>query len=262
MRFYLSSSWLVLSAIAYLFIMHLGSLDGQLLSDSLALIHTCHRWYQTDQLGQQLLSLFYRSTNEAAGSFIFRPLAIASLCGDYLLWGEQAFAHKLTQLLWHCGNGVLLYVLLARVCRYYQLDVRFAAVTACLFLLSHLTPEISVWVAGRFDVLVQTCMFLSLYAFWAQRRIWALLFLFLALLSKESAMVIVPMLVSLTVLRRWGQPGAIKTISRECWLFIALLIIYLLYRWFIFGQTSQVYPQAGSLIERTLSHIETFPVFL
>jgi hypothetical protein len=262
MRFYQQSSWLVVATIAYLFFMHLGSLNGQLLSDSFSLIYNCYGWHQADQMAQELLSLFYRSNNESGGSFMFRPLAIASLCGDYLLWGEQAFAHKLIQLLWHVGNGILLYVLLARVSRQYQLDVRFASVTACLFLLSHLTPEISVWVAGRFDALVQTCLFLCLYAFWAQKRFLALLFLILALLSKESAIMIVPMLISLSFFRHWGEPGSVKKISQESGLFIILLILYFIYRWIIFGQTTQVYPQSGGLIERFMSHAMTFPTFL
>ena len=119
MRFNQPSAWLILGTIAYLFFMHLGSINGQLLSDSFSLIYNCYGWQQADQMSDGLLSLFYRSTNEAGGSFMFRPLAIASLCGDYVLWGEQAFAHKLIQLLWHIGNGVLLYVLLAKVVRYY-----------------------------------------------------------------------------------------------------------------------------------------------
>lgn len=262
MRFNQPSAWLILGTIAYLFFMHLGSINGQLLSDSFSLIYNCYGWQQADQMSDGLLSMFYRSTNEAGGSFMFRPLAIASLCGDYVLWGEQAFAHKLIQLLWHIGNGVLLYVLLAKVVRYYQLDTRFAAVTACLFLLSHLTPEISVWVAGRFDALVQTFMFLCLYAYWSQKRIWALCFLTLALLSKESAMVIVPMLVSLSCFRHWGKPNGLMTISRESGLFIILLGLYLVYRWFIFGQTTQVYSQSGDLFERIMSHAITFPTFL
>jgi hypothetical protein len=262
MQFHRHSIWLVLGTIVYLVFMHLSSLNGQLLSDSFSLIYTCYSWQQTDQMGQQLLSLFYHSSNEAGGSYMFRPLAIASFCGDYLLWGEQAFAHKMIQLLWHVGNGVLLFVLLARVCRHYQLDVRFAAVTACLFLLSHLTPEISVWVAGRFDALVQTFMFLCLYAFWAQKRIWALIFLSLGLLSKESAMVIVPMLISLSFFRHWGKLGGVKKISREIGLFIILLGLYLLYRWYIFVQSTQVYPQAGSNFERVMSHATTLPTFL
>ncbi len=254
--------WPVLVTIGYLFLMHLRGLNGQLLSDSFSLIYTCHSWQQADQMGHQLLSLFYRSTNEAGGSFMFRPLAIAALCGDYILWGEQAFAHKLIQLLWHLGNGILLFVLLIKVCRFYQLNPLFATVTACLFLVSHLTPEVSVWVAGRFDVMVQTFMFLCLYTYWAHKRFWALFFLVLALFSKESAMVIVPILISLSFFRQYGQPGAFKAISRECGLFIVLLVLYLIYRWIIFGQTSQVYPQDGSLFERILSHTQTFPVFL
>jgi len=261
-RFYRHSIWLVLITIVYLFFIHLGSINGQLLSDSFSLIYNCYGWQQADQMSDGLLSLFYRSTNEAGGSYMFRPLAIASFCTDYLLWGEQAFAHKLIQLLWHVGNGVLLYVLLLRVCRYYQLNGRFAAVTACLFLLSHITPEISVWVAGRFDALVQAFMFLCLYTFWAHKRFLALLFLGLALLSKESAIMIVPMLISLSFFRHWGNPGCVKTISRETGMFVILLGLYLVYRWVIFGQTTQVYSQTGDIFERILTHATTFPTFL
>lgn len=262
MRFNQHSGLLVVGILVYLFMMHLASINGQLLSDSVSLIYTCHSWQQTDQMMHQLLSLFSRSSNEAGGSFMFRPLAILSLCTDYMLWGENAYAHKLIQLLWHLGNGVLLYVLLAKVCRHYQLNVHFAALTACLFLLSHLTPEISVWLAGRFDVLVQTCMLLSLYAFWAHRRLLGLFWFLLALLSKESAMLIAPMIISLSFFRHWGTPGWLKKITLETWLYIVLLLLYFIYRWFIFGQSTQVYPQGGDIFDRLIGHAATFPLFL
>ncbi len=239
---------------------HWPILTGHFLSDSFSHIYNCYNWSQSHQLIERLTALFYSSINVEGGADMYRPLGIASYCLDYMLWGVEPFYHKLTQLLFHIFNGLLFFTLSQKITAQYKLPSRFALIAATFYLLSPLSPEVSGWVATRSDVLVQTFMFLALYSAWCYRRIWTIGFLLLALLSKESAIVIIPMLVGLSWFRQSESiyNRIIQTL-KDCWPYIVLFGVYLLFRLFIFGQATDVYAKDQALMDRYIGNLLRFP---
>jgi len=123
----------------------------------------------------------------------YRPLQVYSLRLDYFLWGPEPFGFHLTSVLLHLFNAVLLYVLLAFLCR--RLDV---PLLASLFFLCHpVFSEPVNYIAGRSDLLAGTFFLLTLiFYLLAKARANALYralscaVFFLALLSKETALLI------------------------------------------------------------------------
>jgi len=254
---------ILIAPVGYLFWAHWPIITGQFLSDTFSHIYNCYDWSQNQQLGQKLAALFLRSINEEGGADMYRPLGIASYCLDYMLWVVEPYYHKITQLLFHIFNGLLFFVLVQKVTDYYKFTSHFALIATALYLLSPLSPEVSSWVATRFDVLVQTFMLLALYSAWCYRRVWTLLFLVFALLSKESAIVIIPMLVSLSWFRQSREfSNRIIQTLKDSWLYIALLLVYLLFRLFVFGQATDVYVKDLSLFDRFIGNALQFPTTL
>lgn len=126
----------------------------------------------------------------------WHPLTWLSLELDATFWGKNPHGYHATNLIFHCLNGVLLFLVLNRAtrCFYRSLCV------ALLFLLHPLHVESVAWIAERKDVLSTFFLLLTLAAYlqYSVSRSWtwygALVSLFsLGLLAK-------PMLVTLPVL--------------------------------------------------------------
>ncbi|MFA7404058.1 MAG: hypothetical protein WC007_08690 [Pelobacteraceae bacterium] len=127
----------------------------------------------------------------------YAPMHIISYMLDYSLWGLNATAFKLTNILLHALNVVLYYVILVRITGRRQLSLAAAAI----FLCHPVQVESVVWISQRKNVLAMFFFLISfmMYLNWKQYRtrlyyVISLAAFVLALLTK-SVVVILPLIL-------------------------------------------------------------------
>ncbi len=135
----------------------------------------------------------------------YAPLTIFSFLLDHTLWGLNPAGYRLTNLLLHSLNGLLVFAVMRRFC-----GGQFAAwLTAGLFLVHPIQVESVVWISSRKGLLCSAFMLGAVYVRMRPDRSlrddgWYLLLLVLALLAKAHAVVLPPvvLLYDLLITRR------------------------------------------------------------
>ena len=126
---------------------------------------------------------------------VFRPVYIASFALNWRLAGAQAFGYHLLNLLLHAGVVVLLYLALKRLVESSSHSATLAFATALLFAVHPIHTEAVASIAGRSELLAVGYLLAAWLLHLDDRPVPALLCFLLALLSKESAVVFVPLVV-------------------------------------------------------------------
>jgi len=136
----------------------------------------------------------FRQTN------IYRPLRIVSFALDYSLWGFNPIGWHLTNILFHAGTVVLLYLLIKKLFK-----GKFLAFLASSFFATHpVHVESITWIMSRGDVMTTFFFLLALLLFVQSKvqgigyYIAALVSFVLALLSREMG-VTLPLILVLYV---------------------------------------------------------------
>ncbi len=132
-------------------------------------------------------------TDFGSGSVAYRPVDNLTYFIDYWLWGMKPFGFHLTNLLLHLCNVVLVFLLLLRL----GVSTYVGCFVALLFGLHPVLSEAVCAIGYRADLLAAFFVLLSFYT-WIiytqhQRMLMyslSLLFFFLAVFSKESAIVL------------------------------------------------------------------------
>lgn len=150
----------------------------------------------------------------------FRPLPVLSLHWDYLLWGADPRGYHLTNLILHLINMLLVYVLGKALWQAFHperpdgnihlpvLSARFFAFAAAFFFLLHPIHSLSIfWISGRTDMICALFYMVTLLLFirYRQSGQWGwqaagLISFILALLSKEMAASLPPVLLALAAI--------------------------------------------------------------
>lgn len=150
--------------------------------------------------------------------YYYRPLVELSYWVDNSLWGMEPVAMHLENILLHCANSLLVFMLARKMS---DGDVKqfplVPLLAALLFALHPVNVEAVAWIAGRTDPLL-TLFVLSASYFWLcwldkpswQDMVAALVFFVAALLTKETAFAFVAVIVLLTLL--W--PGTVTNRQR------------------------------------------------
>ena len=145
---------------------HLPALQGPLLWDDLYLARD-NPFIKSPLL---ILESFRHYLFPDSFSGHYRPVQTISYLFDYLIWNTDAYGYHLSNLLWHIGGGLLLYLLLQRLlqslvprCRDEQVgavrDRRAAALSGAAFVISllwivHPVHSAAVdYISGRADSL-------------------------------------------------------------------------------------------------------------
>jgi tetratricopeptide (TPR) repeat protein len=126
--------------------------------------------------------------------FYYRPLLEFSYYLDNRLWGMEPGVMHLENIMLHCANSLLVFLLARRICRD-DTSPWIPVFSAFLFSLHPVNVEAVAWIAGRTDpllalfVLSASCYWLN----WLEKPRWqylsaALLLFAAALLTKESAL--------------------------------------------------------------------------
>ena len=93
------------------FAVHFPSLEGQLIWDDQYLAHD-NPFIKSPVL---ILESFRHYLFLDSFSAHYRPVQNISYIFDYLIWNTDTYGFHLSNVLWHLGSGVLLYLLLARL---------------------------------------------------------------------------------------------------------------------------------------------------
>lgn len=212
------SRWLPAALIAIVALAFCRYLAFPLLADDYV-----HIGYARDFSWHALTGLF----TVPAGDHFFRPLGYISYALDAPWAGLSPTAWRMSNLLFHTVNTLLVYAL----CRKLELGKAGAFFGALLFGIHASRPEAVTWVAARFDLLAVLFGLLCLLCILSRWRAAAVLAMLLAAMSKESAYVI-PVLAVL-VLRYQRRPW--REIARATApVFIAALLVFA-YRWQLLG---------------------------
>jgi len=161
----------------------------------------------------------------------YRPMLGLSFLTDWQLFGPWPAGFHLTSILIHAAVGVLLYLLAARVLR----DPLAALFAALLFVVHPVHTEAVAYVSGRSDPLAALFGLASLiWSTDARRRALSVGAFFLALLSRETSVGVLLLVVLLDVT---VAPRATWTarIVRRYLPYVGALAVYLVMRWLAVG---------------------------
>lgn len=187
----------------------------------------------------------------------YRPVLELSYVYEWHLWGMDPVGYRVTNLILHVVSGGLL-VAVAR-----QLGVRpaLAACVGLLFVVSPAHVETCSWLSCRVNLLAMVFLLAALWVALSGRTVWSAGLTFLALGSKETAVVLPPLMTLLGLLRAgagatWGQ--RCRAALRSSWAHWAVFVVYLLLRRHVLGTWVGGYPwrphpdllSVGYLLER------------
>ena len=210
------SRWLVAAALAlatFLLYLPVGRHDFINFDDHLYV-------YDNDQVKPGLSWAGVAWAFTTGHAFNWHPVTWLSHMLDCQLFGQNAGAHHLVNLLFHAANTVLLLLVLAR----WTGAPGRSALVAALFALHPLHVESVAWIAERKDVLSTLFGLLTLWAYgrYMERpaRSWywgSLVFFTLGLMSKPMLVTLpfVLLLLDYWPLRRWTWPTTAHQLPAE-----------------------------------------------
>jgi len=176
-----------------------------------------------------------------SGSVAYRPVVSLSYLFDYSVWGTNPFGYHLTNYLLHLTNCLLVYFLVGRLTAQNQL----AFFAALLFGIHPTKAEAVCAIGYRQDLLAAFFILLAIlkhvtYSIKGISRkwFWPILFYFLAVFTKESAVVMPVMVFLYDRFFHQEQSGKKVYIS-----YAVVLVFYLFVYLFIFPNLSLVQHQ-------------------
>ena len=183
----------------------------------------------SDGPARAFLQDFWASEEQVGTSDYYRPLVACSYWLDHRIYGLRPWGFHLTNLLIHAAAVVLLAALL----RDLGLGSGWSALLAGAFAVHPTLAESVAWIAGRTDSLAALFVLLALWADARERRVLRATAFGLALLSKESA-VVMPVL-AIVLARARGQEGSFLRAMRKRWELGVALAAYFAARALVLG---------------------------
>lgn len=205
----------------------------------------------------------------------YRPVVSASYNIDYTLWGLKPFGFHLTNVLIHVINVLLFFRLLMLMFSGSKSKFRDYGVLigAVLFALHPIHTEAVAWVSGRTDSLSCT-FFLASFIYYFKfssnennrNLILALLFYFLALLSKEMAITLPAVIILYDlVVNKNSLSSAFKEKLKIYSAYIVLSVLYFVLRWAVLRDVPQresyFYFYGKDFATAFLTMFQTIPIY-
>ena len=155
----------------------------------------------------------------------YRPLQVVSYLMDYSLWGFRPVGYHLTSLFLHGLNLFLIILLLWRVASAPQ--IVSAGIAVAYGLHPWHVPTVA-YVSGRADLLAVAGLLLMLLFYWRGKLFAAVLSLSAALLSKETGLIGLPLVVLMAFEKaQWNYKAVDWKALRP---FLGVGLIYLFWR--------------------------------
>lgn len=162
----------------------------------------------------------------------YRPIAILSYALDYHIWKISPFGYHFSNVLLHSICGFLFFLLVKLLFDNYRL----ALLSAILFVIHPIHTSGVNFIACRDNFLATVFGILSILYYLRlgkyNRRLYyilALLFYVLSLLSKENALLLIPLIVVCALLKKEKMPHILRKLTP----FFIVTLIYLLFRFYI-----------------------------
>ncbi len=133
--------------------------------------------------------------------YYYRPIMTISFMTNFFIWKFNPFGYHFFQLIIHLLNSSLVFLTFLYLFR--ELGSKYAQIIAFIIALIYVVHPANVeavaYIASTQEVLYTLFSLLALFAFLKWKGFWkslklALPFIFLALLSKESALIIIPII--------------------------------------------------------------------
>jgi len=128
-------------------------------------------------------------------SNVFRPVTFATLALNWSVAREQPFGYHLVNLILHAGVTLLLYWVLQTILGPLPETKTVALTAACLFAVHPIHTEAVASIVGRAELLAAGFLLAAWLLHLLDQPLSALLCFLLALLSKESAVVFLPLVL-------------------------------------------------------------------
>ncbi len=128
-------------------------------------------------------------------SAVFRPVSFATLALNWSLSGAEPLAYHLLNLLLHAGATWLLYILLQGLLGSSPDGKTVAFAAALLYAVHPIHTEAVAWIVGRAELLAAGFLFAGWILHLRDRPIASLACFALAMLSKESAVAFLPLVL-------------------------------------------------------------------
>ena len=154
-------------------------------------------------------------------SHYYRPLQALTYLVDYQLWTLAPFGYHLTSTLLHAGVALLFYRFVAALLG----APRAALIAALLFAVHPIHTEAVTYISGRSDPLSALFLLVALVGFvegdrsrFTVWRVGSLAAFAAALLAREAAMALVPLVVPLTLIRHYVRRFDIAYLQGQTYL--------------------------------------------
>lgn len=178
----------------------------------------------------------------------FRPVISTSIFIDYKIWGLNPIGYNLSNLLHHIANSLLVcYISFLALKKIPLTKTYIPIITGLIYFILPSHSEAVVWIAGRTDVIATFYCLLTIaayatYTLHAPQKplyfILSLIFLGLALASKESSLTIPVLLIFYEVFMYFThkEKKRLSTSVIKISLIIALFILYFIIRYLCLGE--------------------------
>ncbi len=192
----------------------------------------------------------------------YRPLAFFSWMIDRTFWGTNPFGYHATEIMLHAVNVVLVYFLTKRLLARYESAHWGALAAALIFAVHPVQTEAVCWISCRPEILFTAFVFGSFLSFIhfrdTQEHKWLILSLvcwFLGLLTKETAVALLPCLIVYDIFFTAEKRKALRCYAWHPVVFLVYLLLRQQYLYssgghFEFGGVFGILPQ---LLKRLLS---------
>lgn len=210
------------------FVLYLPSLDNKLVWDDSDAINKKHYKYQG------FINLLTPQQKSKKGNY-YRPTVYLSYFIDQTLWGNKPFGYHLSNLIFNTVTVILLfwfvYFFFSNFKPNYS-SYNIAFISSLVFALHPMHVESVSWIAGRTDVLCTLFLLMGLlFHLKSYKKVvyipFAILAFYLSLLSKELAVVFIPLvlLTDLVTNKLKNKNNAVKYI-----LYLSIFILYMYLR--------------------------------
>ena len=172
--------------------------------------------------------------NKKSGYFgIWRPILYSSWAFDAKVWGSSPFGFHLTNIILHSFSTVLLFFLCILIFKEFNKNdaLRISILSSLIFALHPVHVETVSFISARSDLLCSIFMLLSMLFFvLSYKRFYYILislpFFYLALLSKETAIVLPFLVLSFALIKDYKNKSLSRISLALIGIFMLVLVLY------------------------------------
>ena len=176
--------------------------------------------------------------NKKSGYFgIWRPILHSSWAFDVKVWGSSPFGFHLTNIILHSFSTVLLFFLCILIFKEFNKNdaLRISFLSSLIFALHPVHVETVSFISARSDLLCSIFMLLSMLFFvLSYKRFYYILislpFFYLALLSKETAIILPFLVLSFALIKDYKNKSLSRISLALIGIFMLVLVLYYITR--------------------------------